>query len=277
MAICNLLNHLSSGEEMRPDDGALTVSLIFSYWDRSSSVLLIHWLLSSGRTSRYSCRQPVCRSAYAEHKGNARPHRRSPACWQRGAKETRPKPLYWDLIGGPGLFGSYLPAYAAKAAAPQPAADACLPDPSQVITVEEQVIPFFPAGRKEIYELLSQKAGTPFQLMHHAAVQQEAEAVSWDQVLDNPRKTHLYERNVDWGWELLLPSRDPPGETEAQTQKSNWKLIWMHKNGLINFLTVSKRVIGYFLKHVEEQKNKNKKLPGAGKVQRVTLHCSLWR
>lgn len=33
--------------------------------------------------------------------------------------------------------------------------------------------------------------------MHHAAVQQEAEAVSLGQVLDNPRKTHLYERNVD--------------------------------------------------------------------------------
>lgn len=66
--------------------------------------------------------------------------------------------------------------------------------------------------------------------MHHAAVQQEAEAVSWGQVLDNLRKTHLYERNVDWGWELLLPSRDPPGETEAQTQKSNWTLIWMHNN-----------------------------------------------
>lgn len=64
-------------------------------------------------------------------------------------KKTTPKPLYWALIGGPHLSGRYLPAYAAKAAAPQPAADACLPDPGQVITVEEQVIPFFPAGGRK--------------------------------------------------------------------------------------------------------------------------------
>lgn len=41
---------------------------------------------------------------------------------------------------------SHLPAHAPKAAAPQPAVDARLPDPGQVITVEEEVVPFFPAG-----------------------------------------------------------------------------------------------------------------------------------
>lgn len=60
-----------------------------------------------------------------------------------------PTPPDWEPVGGPDLSGTYLPAYAAKAAAPQLAADACLPDPGQVITVEEQVIPFFPAGRKK--------------------------------------------------------------------------------------------------------------------------------
>lgn len=45
-------------------------------------------------------------------------------------------------------FGSYLPAHASKAAAPQPTADACLPDPGQVITIDEQVVPFFPARGK---------------------------------------------------------------------------------------------------------------------------------
>lgn len=45
-------------------------------------------------------------------------------------------------------FGSYLPAHASKAAAPQPPADACLPDPGQVITIDEQVVPFFPARGK---------------------------------------------------------------------------------------------------------------------------------
>lgn len=39
----------------QPQSGALTVSLIFSYWARSSLVLLIHCPLSSGRTSRYNC------------------------------------------------------------------------------------------------------------------------------------------------------------------------------------------------------------------------------
>lgn len=51
-------------------------------------------------------------------------------------------------IGHLDLFGSYLPAYAPKAAAPQSTVDACLPDPGQVITVEEQVVPFFPARGK---------------------------------------------------------------------------------------------------------------------------------
>lgn len=110
--------------------------------------------------------------------------------------------------------------------------------------------------KKKIYELLSQKTGPVFRLMYHAAVQQEMESASRDQVLENPRKTHLYEREVDWGWELLLPSRDPPGGTKNPKQSHFWKNdINTHNNRLINFLAASKRVISYFLKHVEEQKN----------------------
>lgn len=90
--------------------------------------------------------------------------------------------------------------------------------------------------------------------MHHAVGEQEAEAVSWDPVPDNPGKTHLYERSVDWGWELLLPSRDPPGETQPQTQNSNFS-AHRHNNRVISFWTASKWAIGYFLKHVEEQRN----------------------
>lgn len=85
---------------------------------------------------------------------------------------TEPRRSHFDRTRAtlPQLFGSYLPAHAAEAAAPQPAADACLPDPGQVITVEEQVIPFFPAGEeKEIYERPGQKPGAVFRLMHHAA------------------------------------------------------------------------------------------------------------
>lgn len=44
--------------------------------------------------------------------------------------------------------GFYLPAHAPEAAAPQSTVDARLPDPGQVITVEEQVVPFFPARRR---------------------------------------------------------------------------------------------------------------------------------
>lgn len=58
------------------------------------------------------------------------------------------KPLKSNWIGLLDPFGTYLPAYAPKAAAPQSTVDACLPDPGQVITVEEQVVPFFPAPRR---------------------------------------------------------------------------------------------------------------------------------
>lgn len=42
-------------------------------------------------------------------------------------------------------YVSNLPTHAPKAATPQPTADASLSDPGQVITVEDQVVPFFSA------------------------------------------------------------------------------------------------------------------------------------
>lgn len=48
-----------------PQTGALTISLIFSYWSRSSFVLFIHCPLSSGRTSRYSYKHATHISAHA--------------------------------------------------------------------------------------------------------------------------------------------------------------------------------------------------------------------
>lgn len=48
-----------------PQMGALTISLIFSYWARSSFVLFIHCSLSSGRTSRYSYRHAMHISVHA--------------------------------------------------------------------------------------------------------------------------------------------------------------------------------------------------------------------
>lgn len=55
-------------------------------------------------------------------------------------------PSNWRAL--PDLFGGYLPAHTPKAAAPQSSVDARLPDPGQIITVEEQVVPFFPAQRR---------------------------------------------------------------------------------------------------------------------------------
>lgn len=72
--------------------------------------------------------------------------------------------------------------------------------------------------------------------------------------------THLYEREVDWGWELLLPFRDPPGDTEPQTQHIDPAFTEQdtntHNSGLMNFFTASKRAISYFLKRVDEQSKK---------------------
>lgn len=63
------------------------------------------------------------------------------------------------------MCGAHLPADAAEAAAPQSPVDARLPDPRQVITVEEEVVPFFPAlgGGEGGYELLYQKLERGFQ------------------------------------------------------------------------------------------------------------------
>lgn len=72
--------------------------------------------------------------------------------------------------------------------------------------------------------------------------------------------THLYEREVDWGWELLLPSRDPPGDTEPQTQHIDPAFTEQHTNthnsGLANFFPASKWAISYFLKRGDEQSKK---------------------
>lgn len=105
-------------------------------------------------------------------------------------QENLPKPLISHPIRCFDPFGSYLPAHASKAVAPQPAVNACLPDPGQVITVEEQVIPFFPArgkggrGRGDLWAS-QPKLGPVFHLMCYPAEKQEVEAMGssrslWD-------------------------------------------------------------------------------------------------
>lgn len=65
----------------------------------------------------------------------------------------------------------HLPADAAEAAAPQSPVDARLPDPRQVITVEEEVVPFFPAWGRGVFMSFSTKnSGMVFNLIYHPEV-----------------------------------------------------------------------------------------------------------
>lgn len=64
-----------------------------------------------------------------------------PRCQERSPRRHFPS----NAKGRLDLCGAHLPADAAEAAAPQLPVDARLPDPCQVITVEEEVVPFFPA------------------------------------------------------------------------------------------------------------------------------------
>lgn len=70
------------------------------------------------------------------------------------------------------VCGAHLPADAAEAAAPQSPVDARLPDLRQVITVEEEVVPFFPAlGRSRgVMGFSTKNSSMVFNLVYHPAV-----------------------------------------------------------------------------------------------------------